>query len=196
MKRYFLLLVSLLFVSALVVGCSSNDASSDTNASTDDTNSETEESASEDSSGGGDDLESLGIELRSHDYDEAEEDVDDFTDWEDGNYAKHGENLTLPEEFPDDFPVAEGMSVDSVIVNESSLEVWFNDGGKYTIEQMYGLYDHYIHSTGFDEAEVKDYNTYMKGLYSYNGVRDGLEYYIGVHPESNYNVVTLALYKE
>lgn len=196
LKRYFLLLVSLLFVSAIVIGCSSNDANTDANEVVDDTNSETEEVASEGSSGGGDNPESIGIELRSHDYDEAEEDVDDFTDWEDGHYAKHGKNLTLPDGFPSDFPVAEGMTVDSVIVRKTLIEVWFNDGGNYTIEQMYGLYDHYIHSAGFDEVEVKDHTSLMTGLYGYNGERDGLEYYIGVHPESDHNVVTLSLHSE
>lgn len=130
LKRYFLLLFGLLFASIMVVGCSSNNVSPDTNEVDDDTNNETEEVASESSSKDENDPKSLGIELRSHDYDEAEEEIDRFIEYEDGYYAKDGENLTLPDEFPSDFPIAEGMTVEVVTVKDSLLEVWFNDQGE------------------------------------------------------------------
>src|SRR5699024_5116928 len=113
---------------------------------------ETEEVAAETSSEGGGDAESLGIELRSHDYDEAEEEIDDFIDFEDGYYSKDGVNLTLPEEFPSDFPIARGMTVEIVSVRESSLTVFLNDHGNYTFEQLSDLYNHYVESDVFDEG--------------------------------------------
>lgn len=194
LKRYFLLLISLLVVSGIIVGCSSDDASTDTNEVADDSNNETEEVATENSSGGGDDPESLGIELRNHDYDETEEEIDRFIDYEDGYYAKDGENLTLPEEFPSDFPIAEGMTVEVVTVKDSLLEVWFNDHGNYTFEQLTALYDYYIESDAFDEGGFSEDSSLAAGLDAYIGMRDGHEYVIGVDNNYDHVIVTLSIY--
>jgi len=199
LKRFLVLLFSLLLLTGFVLGCSSSDTGSDAN----DANNETVDKTKEDSdTSGGDsaDAQSLGIELRSHDFDEAEEEIEDLDDGE-GYSIKHGTNLTLPDEFPSDFPIAEGMTVDSVIIGESGtvlgdkVEVWFNDGGNYTLEQLNALYEGYIHS-GFDDVEVKDLSQYMTDLTSYEGTIDEKLYVIGISPESNHNVVTIVIHND
>lgn len=200
MKRYFLLIVSLLFVGAIVVGCSSNDASTEINEAVDEAvdeaNDEAVETTSEDSSWDGSDPESLGIKLRSHDYDEAEEEIDRFDDHGDGYYFKDGENLTLPEEFPSDFPIAEGMTVVEVSVKESVIDVLLDDGGNYTFEQLTKLYNHYIHTAGYDDAEFAEDSSLTSGLDVYIGMKEGSEYVIGVDDKFDYNVVTLSIYRD
>lgn len=177
LKRYFLLWISLLFASVIVIGCSSNDAKTEANEVVDEKNNDTKESASESSSGDDKDPKSLGIELRNHDYDEAEEEIDSFRDYGDGYYAKDGENLTLPEEFPSDFPIAKGMTVEEVAVKESSISVLFNDHGNYTFEQLSELYDSYIHTAEFDHGRFAEESSLHTHLV-YIGERDGSEYVI------------------
>jgi len=196
MKRHFLLLVSLFVVSGIIAGCSSNNASSDPIDVSENVNNETEEVTSEDSVGNGADPESLGVELRSHDYDEAEEEIDRFVEYEDEYYIKDGENLTLPDEFPSDFPIADGMTVEEVAVRESLLEVLFNDHGNYTFEQMTEFYDHYIQSDAFDEGGFSEESSLPVGLDVYIGKRDGNEYVIGVNNEYDYTTVSLSIYFE
>lgn len=188
LKRYLLLLLSLFLISGLIVGCSSGDTDASSSS----------EETSETSEGNDLDAKSLGIELRSHDFDEAEEVIDDSSE-EENYYLKSGTNLTLPDEFPSDFPIPEGMSVDSVLVKQTEsgtvqLELWFNDGGNYTIDQLYALYEHYTQNSGFEDSAVNDLGSYLPGLMSYEGIRDNLEYVIGVNPEKEYNVVTLSTY--
>lgn len=59
MKRYFLLIVSLLFVGVIVVGCSSNDANTEAYETVDEVNDEALEETSEDLNWEGDDPESF-----------------------------------------------------------------------------------------------------------------------------------------
>lgn len=195
MKRYFLLIVSLLFAGVIVVGCSSNDTSTETNETVEEANNEAVEGTSEDSNWEGDDPESLGITLRSDDYDEAEEEIDRFIEREDG-YYKDGENLTLPEEFPNDFPIAEGMTVVEVSVKESVIDVVLEDSGNYTFEQLTKLYNHYIHTAGYDDAGYSEDSSLAVGLDVYIGYKEGSEYVIGVAENLDYNTIGLSIYRD
>src|SRR5690625_1118896 len=142
LRRYILLFISLIIVGVIVVGCSSDDADSAVNEANEETDASDE--PNEDAAQTSGDIESLGVELRDHDFDEAEEEIDQLIDHGDGYYSKDGENLTLPEEFPSDFPIPEGMTVEFAIVKEDLLEVGLIGGKDYTSEQMKELYNNYI----------------------------------------------------
>src|SRR5690625_3386781 len=170
-----------------MVGCSFGDNNSsennDKNVVEDkgDTNTKCNDSANENNSRSS----AVNIELRSHDFDESEEDITDLE--ENGIYKKEGTNLTLPDDFPSDFPIAEGMSVDVVRIGEpgsivgDNTEVWLNDGGNYALEELNALYDDYINNSGFEDIEVKDFDHYMDDLSTYEGTRNDELYFIGVN---------------
>jgi len=104
-----------------MVGCSCGDNNSNENNDKNvvenkgDTNTNSNDSANENNSSSG----AGNIELRSHDFGESEEDITDLE--ENGIYKKEGTNLTLPDDFPSDFPIAEGMSVDVVRIGEPEV---------------------------------------------------------------------------
>src|SRR5690625_1710258 len=168
MKRYFSLLFSILILSGFILACAPGVDDAGAENSSAEINDTTEEESDE-STGNDASAESLGIELRSHDFDEADEDISDFNE-EEKYFFKEGQNLTLPEDFPSDFPIANGMSADSVKVGQpgfihgDNTEVWFNDGNNYDVEQLYALYEDYINNSGFDEIEIKDQSVYLTGL--------------------------------
>jgi len=202
LNRYLLSLFSLLLLSGLIVGCSFGDNNSNGNNDKNvvenkgDTNTNSNDSANENNSSSS----AVNIELRSHDFDESKEDITDLE--ENGIYKKEGTNLTLPDDFPSDFPIAEGMSVDVVRIGEpgsivgDNTEVWLNDGGNYALEELNALYDDYINNSGFEDIEVKDFDHYMDDLSTYEGTRNDELYFIGVNPEENYNVVTITVHRD
>lgn len=199
LKRYilFLFLFSSLLLSGLIIGCSSGD----TDAGGNDGDNEVVDGETPDTSNeNGASSSAVNIELRGHDFDEAEENITDLE--EDQFYQKQGTNLTLPDDFPNDFPIAVGMSVDVVTIGVpgsvmgDNTEVWFNDGGNYTLDELKALYDGYINNSGFEDIEVKDFDHYMTGLTTYEGIRNDELYYIGVNPEEDYNVVTITVHRE
>lgn len=200
MKRYILLLFSSLLLSGLIIGCSSGDTDTRGNDKNKEVVDIVEGEASDTSNENGTSSGALNIELRSHDFDEADEDITDLE--EKGFYQKTGTNLTLPDEFPSDFPIAVGMSVDVVTIGEPGsvmgdiTEVWFNDGGNYTLEELNALYDDYINNSEFEDVEVKDFDQYITNLTTYEGTRNDELYVIGVNPEEGYNVVTITVHRD
>src|SRR5690625_2920881 len=170
MKRYLTLLFTLLLCGSLIAACGSDDSANNDEASTD-AAAETsgDDGADEDANGGANEALAADIPLRDHDFDETDEEIED-SDEREKSYFKHGSNLTLPESFPSDFPIAEGMTADSVIVGEPgsihghSIEIWFNDGGNYDVEQLYALYESYVQSDILDDSETKDHGIYMTGV--------------------------------
>lgn len=194
MRRYILLFISLIIVGVIVVGCSSDDADSAVNEANEETDASDE--PNEDAAQTSGDIESLGIELRDHDFDEAEEEIDQFIDHGDGYYSKDGENLTLPEEFPSYFPIPEGMTVEFAIVKEDFLEVGLIGGKDYTSEQMKELYNNYIETDVFDDGGWSEESSLPNVVDVYIGFRDGDEHVIGVSSEGQLNVVSLSIYRE
>lgn len=197
MKRYLTVLFTMLLCGSLIAACGSNDSANNDEAATDEAaETSNDEATAENSSGEANEALASDIPLRDHAYDEADEEIED-SDERENSYSKHGSNLTLPEDFPSDFPIADGMTVDSVIVGEpgsvhgDSIEIWFNDGGNYDVEQLYALYESYVQSDIFDDSETKDHDGYMTGLMAYEGIIDNDSYNVGVHPEDDYNVVTI-----
>lgn len=183
MKRLSLVFLSFVMFSGFLIGCASNG----------------DENGGESNKGKG--AEALGITLRSHDYDKSEEVIEDLHD-RDQFVSIQGQNLTLPTEFPSDFPIPEGVTAKSTLTRENKgsylgdLEVWFTDHGLYSIEQLNSLYTHYLESSGFDNIEIKDLSIYLSGLTSIEGTRNGELYVIGINPEDGFNHVTLSVYTD
>src|SRR5690625_377120 len=204
MRKSVSLLVMLLIVSSFMISCSfgsNNDAETETTSET--TATETEKATDDNSAAdGGADAASLGIELRDHNFDPADEEIED--EGEGPNYyLKSGNNLTLPDELPDHFPIPVGMTATSVKVQTKSadddefhsLEIWFDDGGNYELEDLNKLYQHYLEDS-FTDVEVKDYSHFKDDLTVFIGYRDDLEFYIDSSPEPDYNIVTISIYTD
>lgn len=88
------------------------------------------------------------------------------------------------------------MTVVEVSVKESNIEVLFEDGGNYTFEQLTKLYNHYIHTAGYDDAGYSEDSSLPVGLDVYIGFKEGSEYVIGVEDNFDYNTIGLSIYRD